>query len=174
MEENDKLIVCNIIGVIDLSLVKGVISKIEALNLNDIEGVCLRINSQGGSIPLALILAEYLYSLPCRVLAYNMAHCDSAAILVFAAAKERIAIQSSSFMFHPPFVNLNGKFTFRGLAVELKRLREDTKSMITFLSKIIPIDKSTLLGWIGEGEHILSARQAVKMGIATMIEPMVN
>lgn len=169
-----KSLVCNMIGIIDVTLVRDVISKIEMMPPDCATRVCLMINSQGGSVPVALAFAGYLRSLPHHIVAYNMAHCDSAAILIFAAAHERIAKESSSFMFHPPCVHLNGKLTLRELSAELKRLKTDTKSMIGFLSEITSLDRAHLAEWMEHGEHIYSARQALQMGIATSIEPIVG
>lgn len=169
-----KKLVHNIIGVIDVPLVRKAISRIEAMTMDEASEIYIRINSQGGSLPVALAFAGYLRSLPCRVVAYNMAHCDSAAIVVFAAAQERVATESSSFMFHPPCVHLNGKFTLRELSAELKRLRKDTKSMIEFLSMALSLDPAGVSVWVEQGESVFSARQALKMGIATSIEQMIG
>lgn len=168
----DKPYQLNLIGIIDVPLVKEAIAKIESIPPDNSSDICLMINSKGGSVPVALTFARYLCSLPRRIVAYNAAHCDSAAIIIFASAQERIALQASSFMFHPPCVNLNGKYTLRALSVEMRRLKEDKKSVITFLSHALSLDKRHLHKWLDRGEFVFDAQQALRMGIATGIEPI--
>lgn len=165
-----KRLTCNVIGVVDVALIRGLIAEIEAIPTGEKVEICLRINSQGGSVPVALAFAEYLTSLPHHVVAINMAQCDSAAIIIYSVARERIVLEPASFMFHPPFVRLNGKFGVKELSVELKRLKSDTKNMIRFLSKMLSIDLTKLTDWIDSGERVFSARQALGVGIATSIK----
>lgn len=159
----------NVFGIVDVSLVRELINKIEEIPKDIKAEIVLRVNSQGGSVPVALAFAEYLRSLPHHVVSYNMAHCDSAAILVFSAAQERVVMGSSSFLFHPPCVHLNGKFTIHELTIELKRLKKDAKSMVEFLSKTLQLDREQLIALIERGEHIISAQQALRIGVATEI-----
>ena len=166
-----KRLFCNVFGVVDVALVRELIARIEAIPAAEDVEVCLRINSQGGSVPVALAFAGYLKSLPHRVVAINMAQCDSAAMIIYSAAEERIVLKSASFMFHQPFVHLNGKFTVHDLNAELKRLKKDAKNMLEFLSKMLSIEQIRLAEWMEGGERVFSARQALRVGIATVINP---
>lgn len=172
MFKRRKRLAYNVFGVVDVALVRELITRIEAIPTAEEVEICLRINSQGGSVPVALAFAGYLKSLPHHLVTINMAQCDSAAMIIYSAAQERIVFESASFMFHPPFVHLNGKFAVKELSAELKRLKKDTRNMIGFLSRMLSIDRSRLTEWMECGERVFSARRALRVGIATSIENM--
>lgn len=95
----------------------------------------LYIDSAGGIVQLAMALARFLTSLD-NVWTYNIGTCNSAAILLFAAGKERIADERGcTFFFHEVEKQLQGGFTLSTLSQEIKQLQKDTHLIAQFLTE---------------------------------------
>ena len=67
---------------------------------DDIQELHLLLNSPGGSVPVALGIANFLESLPCNLITYNISRCNSAAIMLFVAGKKRYCVPEGTFLAH--------------------------------------------------------------------------
>lgn len=96
----------------------------------------LYIDSAGGQVVVALGLARFLASLGKKVVTFNVGHCDSAAIVLFAAGHGRIAnAEGCRFLMHEVGFELSGVQTLTSLAKIIRQLRRDTERICSFLEK---------------------------------------
>ena len=77
---------------------------------DEISELHLYINSYGGSVPIALSIAKILDALPCKIMTYNLGHCDSAAMSLFVAGQERVCDIHSTFFAHTVSIKLSGEY----------------------------------------------------------------
>lgn len=137
---------------------------------NKIDELHLVINSPGGSVPIALGIANFLESLPCKVFTYNLSRCDSAAIVLFAAGKERICVPESSFFSHCTKIVLNGEYSLDSLRLKYLALKHDYERIILFLSRKTLISCRRWKNYMMEKGHVFSAEEALRVGLATQIK----
>ena len=128
----------------------------------------LHIDSLGGEVTVALGLARFLASLKGKVTTYNDGHCDSAAIVVFASGKERVAGRGSQFAMHEVGIETTGLHTLSTLAKVQRLLRRDTMRITRFLER--QTGRDALL-WERDmrRNRRLSADMALHNGLATQI-----
>ncbi len=105
------------------------------------------------------------------------ARVDSAAVLLFAAGDEKVAVKGSSFLFHDVTVSArckNGEtseLSEAGLKNLLARLRHDRADMWAVLLNAYPATEvreelKSLGTRVSEGDVIVSAEDAVALGLA--------
>lgn len=128
----------------------------------------LHINSLGGEVAVALVLARFLTSLKGKVTIYNDGHCDSAAIVIFASGKERIAEHGCQFVMHEVGIETNGLHTLSTLAKVQRVLRRDTERITRFLERRTGRD-ALLWECDMRRNRRLSADMALRNGLATKI-----
>lgn len=96
----------------------------------------LYIDSAGGQVVVALGLARFLTSLGKKVTTFNVGHCDSAAIVLFAAGHERIANAAGcQFAMHEVGIGMSGIQTLASLAKIRRQLERDTNRICAFLER---------------------------------------
>ena len=132
----------------------------------------LLINSPGGSVPVALGLANFLESLPCKLITYNISRCDSAAIMLFAAGEERICVPEGTFFAHSVNIELSGQYSLDSLRMEYLKLQQDYKSILSYLSRKTSISCRCWRNYMTEKGHVFSAQEALTRGLATRIEEL--
>ena len=139
---------------------------------DDIDELHLLINSPGGSVPVALGLANFLESLPCKLITHNISRCDSAAIILFAAGKERICVPEGTFFAHSVNIELSGQYSLDSLRMEYLKLQQDYKSILAYLSRKTSISFRCWRNYMTEKGHVFSAQEALTRGLATRIEEL--
>lgn len=132
----------------------------------------LLINSPGGSVPVALGLANFLESLPCKLITYNISRCDSAAIILFAAGEERICVPEGTFFAHSVNIELSGQYSLDSLRMEYLKLQQDYKSILSYLSRKTSVSCRCWRNYMTEKGHVFSAQEALTRGLATRIEEL--
>ena len=128
----------------------------------------LHIKSLGGEVMVALGLARFLTSLKGKVTTYNDGHCDSAAIVIFASGKERVARRGCQFVMHEVGIDITGLQTLSTLTKVQKLLRRDTKCITRFLERRTGRD-AFLWECDMRRNRRLSAEMALHNGLATQI-----
>ena len=149
-------------------LVDVLVSKVP----NATKELHLFINSPGGSIPVALGIANFLESLPCKLVTYNTSRCDSAAIILFAAGKERICVPEGQFLAHSFNIELSGSYSLDALALEYRNLRQEYKNVISYLTQKTGISQYSWRNYMSEKGHVFSSSEALKRGWATHVKEL--
>lgn len=134
----------------------------EATRLN------LYINSSGGTVAIALALARFIEKLQGEVWTYNAGHCDSAAVVLFAAGRVRVVNgRQSSFFVHEVRKEVQGLHSIKTLESELKILRRDTRDITSFLERCTKRkqglwERDMKKGIVFTGERAVRTRLATK------------
>lgn len=139
---------------------------------NHVQELHLLINSPGGSVPVALGLANFLESLPCKLITYNISRCDSAAIMLFAAGEERFCVPEGTFFAHSVNIELSGQYSLDSLRMEYLKLQQDYKSILSYLSRKTSVSARCWRNYMTEKGHVFSAQEALTRGLATRIEEL--
>lgn len=136
---------------------------------NECAGIDVLLQSVGGSVSVALALAELLMALPCEVRTCNLSNVDSASIIVFAAGKERFAPPGTTFFFHSVGKEVSGIKS----ATELRQLADeidhDTLRETEFLSLRTGTDAKKWRDMMDSG-ILVDDSTALKLGLATSSE----
>lgn len=139
---------------------------------DDCEGLDVLMQSEGGSVPVALAFAELLLSLPCEVRTCNLSNVDSAAVIVFAAGKERFAPRGSTFFLHPVGKCITGVKN----AAELRQLADeidyDTGRETEFLSRQTGTNSQKWRDLMDKSVRIDDST-ALELGLATSCESLI-
>lgn len=132
----------------------------------------LLINSPGGSVPVALGIANFLEGLSCKLVTYNISRCDSAAIMLFAAGAERICLPDATFFSHSVLIELSGQYSLETLHLEYKKLEQEYKSILSYLSRKTSISSVRWKKYMTEAGHVFSSKEALRKGLATGINEL--
>jgi len=159
-----------LMGPINAELAERVLSFIKEKVSNDCTRIHLAINSPGGSVPVALSLANILQSLPCQITTYNIGNVDSAAVIVFAAGSERICAREAIFCIHPISKEVAGLHTIRTLSAIIREIEEDTERVTKFLSRQTQMATPSKWRELMSEPHVISADTAVEIGIINRID----
>ena len=122
------------------------------------------ISSLGGNVDIAVELFHFLKLMDCKVRTVNTSYVNSAAIIIFAAGKERISLPCSSFYVHSITKNLNGNFTADDLLREAKEIAANTDKIATILDGISNKHKSYWKRLMKKG-YLLTPQKAKEVGL---------
>ena len=126
------------------------------------------ISSLGGNVDIAIELFHFLKLLDCTIRTINVSCVNSAAIIIFAAGKERISLPCSSFYVHSITKNLNGNFTADDLLREAKEMAANTDKIATILAGISNKHKSYWKRLMKKG-YLLTSQKAKELGLVNNI-----
>ena len=126
------------------------------------------ISSQGGNVDIAVELFNFLKLLDCTIRTVNISCVNSAAIIIFAAGRERICLPCSSFYVHSVSKNLNGNFTAADLLREVKEIAANTDKIATILESASNKNKFYWKRLMRNG-CLLTAQKAKELGLANDI-----
>jgi len=146
-----------------LSLLKEQVS-------DDCTRIHLAIQSSGGSVPVALALANLLLSLSCPITTYNIGNVDSAALIVFVAGTERICSPEAMFATHPISKNVEGIQTIDTLSSLINEIEEDTRRVTEFIARQTKKEPPSTWRGLMSKPHIISSDEALKIGLVHRIE----
>ena len=134
----------------------------------DATSLTIYISSPGGSVDIAVELFNFLKLLDCKVRTVNTSYVNSAAIIIFAAGKERIILSYSSFYIHSITKNLNGNFTADDLLREATEMSTNTDKVATILAGISNKHKSYWKRLMKKG-YLLTPQKAKEVGLVNDI-----
>lgn len=122
------------------------------------------ISSLGGNVDIAVELFHFLKLMDCKVRTVNTSYVNSAAIIIFAAGKERISLPCSSFYVHSITKNLNGNFTADDLLREAKEMSTNADKVATILANISNKSKAYWKRLMRKG-CLLTSQKAKEVGL---------
>lgn len=155
---------------IDTEKAENILSILKEKVSDDCTQNHLAIQSPGGSVPVALALANLLLSLSCPITTYNIGNVDSAALIIFAAGTKRICSPKALFHTHPISKNVEGIQTIETLSSLIQEIEEDTRRVAEFLADRAKNTPASTWKELMSKTHIISSDEALKMGLVHYIE----
>jgi len=159
-----------LIGSIDVTLAERMLGFLREKVPEDCPRIHLAIQSPGGSVPVALALANILQALPCPVTTYNIGNVDSAATILFAAGSERVCAPGARFLLHPIKKSVEGYHTLDTLSSLIKEITEDTRRVTELLAQRTGRTAPSRWEELMSAPHSLSSEAAVELGLAHRID----
>lgn len=158
------------IGLINPENVEKLIRTIREKVPDTCKCIHLAIQSQGGSVPVALALTNILKSLKCEIKTYNIGNVDSAAVMLFSAGTERFCSSNATFGMHPVerMVEENSH-TAESLTLILNEIEEDTRKVTECISQNIKSTTASTWKEIMSKPHTLIAEEAIAIGLVHKI-----
>jgi ATP-dependent Clp protease, protease subunit len=129
----------------------------------------LGIQSRGGSVPVAVALANLMMGLSCKITTYNIGNVDSSAVILFAAGQERVCSEKAVFHMHPIGKELKGVQTHSSLLAAVREIEEDTDRVTEFLANRSGITAAKSWGNLMMKSHTLYADEAMRFGLVHRI-----
>ncbi len=130
----------------------------------------LYINSRGGSVPVAIGVFNFIKTIKnLEINTYNVGHCDSVAILLFLSGSHRFVLKNSSFFMHSLQLNFTQPQTINTLAVEIKKLKDDTTTLINLLTENSNISRKQWNSLMSDKGTLIRAKKAVTMALTESI-----
>jgi ATP-dependent protease ClpP protease subunit len=159
-----------LMGTIDAELAERALNLLREKVSDDCTRIHLALQSPGGSVPVALSLANILQSLPCPISTYNIGNVDSAAVIVFAAGTERICAPEAIFCVHPIGKSVAGVQTVETLSSLIREIEADTERVAKFLAR--RTEKTPPSQWrqLMSESHVISPDAALEIGLAHRID----
>lgn len=96
-----------ITGEINQTMIQKVFQLFSQLINDRVKTVHLLLHSGGGFVSDGICLYNYLSNVPINIIAYNAGNVSSMAVIVFLAAKRRIAADNATFMIHKTHASPN-------------------------------------------------------------------
>lgn len=126
------------------------------------------ISSQGGNIDIAIEIFYFLKLLDCNIITVNISCVNSAAIIIFAAGRERISLPCSSFYVHSVTKELNGNFTATDLLREASEIKANMDKIATILASTSNKNKAYWKRLMRKG-CLLTSKKAKELGLVNDI-----
>jgi len=157
-------------GIIQDALLLDVIKQVKAQK-NATEFL-VKIDSVGGYVAAGYSIYDYLKNLNCPITTYTT-KAFSIASVIFMAGEKRIIPEGTpnALMIHLPWATVQG--TSNTLAVYAANLKEAENKLITFYSERLQIDENSIQSLLNK-ETYLDSNQALEMGMATEIQPVMK
>jgi ATP-dependent protease ClpP protease subunit len=159
-----------LMGAIDTQQAEKILTQLREKISNDCTNIDLAIQSPGGSVPIALALANLLLSLPCQITTHNIGNVDSAALIIFAAGTKRICSPEAMFATHPISKNVDGIQTIDTLASLIKEIEEDTRRVAEFIARQTQKEPPSTWRALMSKPHIISPDEALQIGLIHRIQ----
>ncbi len=106
-EQPPKEIWITLAGQIDQAMVQSVFQFAANATHNQIDTVHLLVQSGGGFVSDGICLYNFLKNLPINLITYNMGNVSSMAVILYLAAKHRVATENATFMIHKTHASPN-------------------------------------------------------------------
>ncbi len=124
---------CSFAGEINGDTVNRMLGTLGIATANQVSTVHLLIQSPGGQIKDGIALYNCLSKLPVEIVAYNSGGVQSAAVLLFLAAKRRVASDTATFMIH----RSNTTVPSRVSATVLREIAADLETDDVYIEQIL-------------------------------------
>ncbi len=156
-------------GYVDEHMVENILYIVKEKISDDCKKLHIAVQSSGGSVPIALAIANLLMSLPCKVFTYNIGNVESAALIIFSAGENRVCSPGARFYIHPIGKEIRGIQTEETLKKYLNEIKQDTERVAQYLAN--QTRKTNINKWkkIYAGSSILLPEKAVQMGLVNCI-----
>ncbi|MFZ2038678.1 MAG: ATP-dependent Clp protease proteolytic subunit [Minisyncoccia bacterium] len=135
---------------------------------NPLDEIIIQISSSGGSSDHGLLAYNYLKQLGIKKTVIGMGNVDSAAVMIFCAGDQRLAMTGCRFTLHEALTTMQG--TFNGVKLhEIGNLNERiTDDYCKVISGVTSKKLSAVKKTVRQG-HVMSAEEAKKYGLITDI-----
>lgn len=156
----------HLLGSIDTTLAERMIEELKERVSDGCQRLHIAIQSPGGSVPVAMAMANVLMALSCPITTYNIGNVDSAALIIFAAGERRICAPKALFHVHPLGKMVEGIQTIDTLKAAISEIEEDTARVAEYMDARVP--RIGAEGWatILTRATTLTARDAIDLGLA--------
>ena len=136
---------------------------------SQLEELIIQISSSGGSSDHGLLAYNYLSQLDVKKTTIGMGNVDSAAVMIFSAGDQRLAMPSCRFVLHEAISNLQGSFNGTKLH-EIANLNDTiTKDYCRVIAKTTANKLNTVEKKVRKGQ-VMSAEDAKKDNLVTKIQ----
>lgn len=137
--------------------------------LEDGKPLVIGINSPGGCYRSSMMIVDFIKSLKCETVAYNMSMACSGAALVLLSCNKRYAFPNSRTMLHEVHVLETGG-DVQALTEHTKEMSRMNADMIKFISKNSKLKTSLLKEkFKKEKDWYMSANEAKKHGVVSAV-----
>jgi ATP-dependent Clp protease protease subunit len=127
-------------------------------------------DSCGGSVYTGLSLGTLIRLRSLRVTAVVIGECSSAALIPFAACKQRLVTPHSTLLFHPMRWQSDEDVRLEEATEWARHFKELETRMDTLLSTMMNVPHDLLQGWTRPGRFITGPELAAA-GIASLFDP---
>lgn len=155
-------------GSIDQHRTETIARIVSDLWLHGCAELHLAINSPGGTTMEGHAMANLLRTFNLRLVTYNVGRVESAAILPYLVADDRVSTRDSTFMIHPPSAHLNNQFRVADLERVTVGQRETEEAYLTAVRSRCHLPPA-IDSAISRHEAYLSSEEAIAGGMATRI-----
>jgi len=128
------------------------------------------IDSNGGSVYTAIALSSMIRLRGLQASAYVLGECSSAALLPFAACKERYVTPYTTHLFHPMKWESEENVRLEEAAEWARHFQEVEREFEQLLSRLLNFSREKLAQWSVPGRFV-SGQELVGAGLAKMIDP---
>ncbi|QDT36449.1 ATP-dependent Clp protease proteolytic subunit [Stratiformator vulcanicus] len=126
-------------------------------------------DSCGGSAYVGLAMASLIRLRGLNAVAVVTGECSSAAIMPFAACKERYVTRHSTMLFHPVRWQSDEDVRMEEAAEWARHFQVMEGDMDRLLSRMLPMDDKLLQDWTRPGRFV-TGEEVVAAGLATMVD----
>ncbi len=148
-------------------LINWVYQQLSQQNANDpYDELIIQISSSGGSSDHGMLLYNFLKQLSIKKTTIGMGNVDSAAVMIFAAGENRLAVPSCRFVLHEARATINGEFNSTKLSELANITKRITQDYVDVISKITRNSKVAIANKVKSGVA-LSSSEAIKLGLVT-------
>lgn len=169
MNQESKNIRFYLTGTLESRTMNDFIDFVQGADIGNGEFLEIWIQSDGGSVAVGLALADFIMSLPCKVMTYNMSNIDSAALPIFAAGEERLCSDTAIFTVHPIGRLVSDTLTEKMIRMILREIVSDQARVAFFLSTRTNVSAMEWRRMMRNGKA-LSSMEAHKMGLVSRID----
>lgn len=159
-----------LMGAIDEKQAENILKLLKEQVSDECTHLHIAIHSSGGSVPIALALANLLLSLSLPITTYNIGNVDSASLIIFAVGTERICLPEAMFTTHPIGKNVEGIQTIETLSSLIKEIEEDTQRVVSFMTQRLKSESPSIWKKLMSKMHVISSGEALKLGLIHRIE----
>lgn len=151
-------------GEINQPMIQKVCQLFSQLINDRVKTVHLLLHSGGGFVSDGIFLYNYLSSCPINVIAYNAGNVSSMAVIVFLAAKRRVAADNATFMIHKTHASPNPGATAAMLKEIADSLDIDNARTEAILHKHLTLPKGK---WVlhKHGNLTITAQESMKFAL---------
>ncbi len=153
-------------GTKENSLVAKVLNQAYALAAEGSEPIHVFIDTDGGSLKVALTIYDILKATKCEIHTYGLSEVCSAGVVIYLAGEKRFAFKHTQFMTHPASLSASGNHLDFDRSVDI--IKTQGKAGRTLFKNILGVDDKQF-----DSLHDLTtykfADDAKKLGLVTDI-----
>ena len=153
-------------GEINDEMAASVIAQLAMLENNDIKEINIYINSPGGSVSAGLAIYDMMKAVKTKIRTICIGRAASMAAVIFSGGNERMVMPHAEIMIHQPSGGMEGK------ATDILVAADHMKTTKQILNEILSVNCAKDIETISddtESDHWMSAKEAVKYGIADKV-----